>query len=195
MSNFGIQRITTKQNQQFNELLVNNINAKEIRSVSENDLLINSYYKNQSNYQNNSKVIINNGILINTKGDLLISRNLQLLDINSFENPINLYNDENNLIWGTDVVVTDATLQSEIENLKIDNLKSNQLTLLSNINQKESENQISLKVSNSIHGQNEGCSYSIILPSRKPKRGDILVVIDDQGNTDWISLSNIKIAF
>ena len=133
MSNFGIQRISSKQNQQFNELLSNNIKTKEIIGVSNCDLLINSYYKNQSNQQNtnnninninninnnDSKIIINKGIIVNTKGDLLVSRNLQLLDINSCENPINLYNDENNLIWGTDVVITDATLQSEIENFRI----------------------------------------------------------------------------
>ena len=133
MSNIGAQKTSSKQNQQFNELLSNNIKTKEIIGVSNCDLLINSYYKNQSNQQNtnnninninninnnDSKIIINKGIIVNTKGDLLVSRNLQLLDINSCENPINLYNDENNLIWGTDVVITDATLQSEIENLKL----------------------------------------------------------------------------
>ncbi len=197
MSNIGLQRISSKQNQQFNELLVNNnIKTKEIQGFSDLDLLINSYSDNLGNYKN---IILNDGIMINKKGDLTISRNLQLLDINSLSDPVNLYNDENNLIWGTDVVITDGTLQREVENLKLEELNSNIIVLSSNTdtntninNNTINQNKVSLKVSSSFSSDEEN-NYSIILPSRKPQIGDILVVIDEQGNTDWISLNKLKV--
>ncbi len=196
MSNFGLQRGSVRQNQQFNEILVNNnIKVKEIQGFSDTDLLINAFSDNLGNTQN---IILNNHIIINKKGDITIPRNIQLLDINSFENPVNLYNDENNLIWGTDVVITDGTLQREIENLKLEELHSNRIVLYSDTDKNTcsnlntiNQNKVSLKVSSSSD-ENEENNYSIILPSRKPKIGDILVVIDDQGNTDWISFNKNK---
>jgi hypothetical protein len=192
MSNIGLQRTSSKQNQQFNELLVNNnITTKCIQGFSDSDLLINSYSDNLGNYKN---IILNDGIMINKKGDLTISRNIQLLDINSLSDPVNLYNDENNLIWGTDVVITDGTLQREVENLKLEELNSNRI-ILSSITDTNTDtinqNKVSLKVSSSFSSDEEN-NYSIILPSRKPQIGDILVVIDEQGNTDWIPLSKLK---
>ena len=100
--------------------------------------------------------------------------------------------------WNTDVVITDGTLQREIENLKLEELHSNRIILYSDTDTNTcsnlntiNQNKVSLKVSSSSD-KNEENNYSIILPSRKPKIGDILVVIDDQGNTDWISFNKNK---
>jgi hypothetical protein len=42
---------------------------------------------------------------------------------------MNLYNDESNLIWGTDVVITDSTLQREVENLQLQEINTQQLII------------------------------------------------------------------
>ena len=94
MSNIGAQKTSSKQNQQFNEILVNTTRTRELLGFLDNDLIISSNNQNNQNNQNN--IILNKNICINSSGELIISKNLQFLDINSLENPLSLYNDENN---------------------------------------------------------------------------------------------------
>ena len=104
MSVFGVQKTTTKQNQQFNEILVSNAKINEIIGFPNQDLNIKS--------NNSSSIIFNKNLKINQNGDLDVAN---LIKINDGV----LVNDDNNLTWNGDVVITDATLESELENLGI----------------------------------------------------------------------------
>lgn len=165
----GVQKHSTKQNQQFNNVFV-----KNIKNISDMDLNINSSM--------NKNIVLNKNIIINTDGNLIIgqSNNITFLDsINSYDKK--LYNSESDLIWGMDVVVTDATLKTEIESLKIDNINVSRINLCNNFDdsQEKSHPIIELRTPNEIKD-----SYSIILPSTKPENNMTLVSRND-GNLEW----------
>ena len=103
MSVFGVQKTNTKQNQQFNEILVSNAKINEIIGFPKQDLNIKS---------NISSIIFNKNLKINQNGDLEVANLIKI-------NEGSLVNDDNNLTWNGDVVITDATLESELENLGI----------------------------------------------------------------------------
>ena len=103
MSVFGVQKTNTKQNQQFNEILVSNAKINEILGFPNQDLNIKS---------NSSSIIFNKNLKINQNGDLEVANLIKI-------NEGSLVNDDNNLTWNGDVVITDATLESELENLGI----------------------------------------------------------------------------
>jgi hypothetical protein len=104
MSVFGVQKTNTKQNQQFNEILVSNAKINEILGFPNQDLNIKS--------NNSSSIVFNKNLKINHNGDLEVKNLIKI-------NEGSLVNDDNNLTWNGDVVITDATLESELENLGI----------------------------------------------------------------------------
>ena len=166
----GIRRSTTKQNQQFNNLVVNKCNVTSLIGPYNQSLHINS----SSN--DNQNIVFNKLISINNEGDLTIARNINLIDITSNNSIMNsLYNSED------DVIVTDATLKTELEALNLSQLsfcnddynKSQTITIKSSISEKE--------------------DYSITLPSRKPEKDSVLGIIDNDGNMDWVSKTNLPI--
>jgi hypothetical protein len=97
-----------------------------------------------------------------------------------------LSNYESDLIWGSDVIVTDATLKSEIESLKIDYINVSRINLCNTFDDIDNSHPIiELKAPNEIKD-----SYSIILPSRKPENNMTLVSRND-GNMEWMKHSSI----
>jgi len=116
MSNFSPLKGLTKQNQQFNEITVYNSRVQEINNINDKDLIINSSQKS---------IVLNDNVIVNSLGELELFKKINLLNLssdnqsnNQRNDKIELYNDDNNLIWGGDVVITDATLEREIENLE-----------------------------------------------------------------------------
>jgi hypothetical protein len=165
----GVMKHSIKQNQQFNNVFV-----KNIKNISEQDLNINS--------SSNKNIVLNKNIIINTDGNLIIgqSSNITFLDsVNSYDKK--LYNYESDLIWGMDVVVTDATLKTEIENVKIDYINVSRINICNNFDDIEEKSYpiIELKAPNEIKD-----SYSIILPSKKPENNMTLVSRND-GHMEW----------
>ncbi len=103
MSVFGVQKTTSKQNQQFNEILVNNAKIQEITGFPNQDLNI------KSGKDNN--LFLNNNVKVSSAGIL----GTKIIKINEGE----LKNDDNDLTWNNNVIITDATLEVELENLGI----------------------------------------------------------------------------
>jgi hypothetical protein len=103
MSVFGVQKTASKQNQQFNEILVNNAKIQEIIGFPNQDLNI------KSGKDNN--LFLNNNVKVSSSGIL----GTKIIKINEGE----LKNDENDLTWNDNVIITDATLEAELENLGI----------------------------------------------------------------------------
>jgi hypothetical protein len=172
----GIRRSSTKQNQQFNNLVVNKCNVTSLHGSHNQSLYINSSLKDNQN------IVFNKLITINNEGDLTVARNINLVDITSNVSIMNkLYNSENNLIWGDDVVVTDATLKTELESLNL-----SQLTFCNDDYNKSQ----TITIKSSISGKED---YSITLPSIKPEKDSVLGIIDNDGNMDWVSKTNLPI--
>lgn len=169
----GVMKHSTKQNQQFNNVFV-----KNIKNINEKDLNINSSM--------NKNIILNKNIIVNTDGNLIINENSNITFLDSVMNK-KLFNYESDLIWGSDVIVTDATLKSEIESLKIDNMNVSTINLCNNFDDIEEKSHpiIELRAPNEIKD-----SYSIILPSRKPENNMTLVSRND-GNMEWIEHSSM----
>jgi hypothetical protein len=185
MSGMGIRRNSTRQNQQFNDLIANNFKTTQITGLTHNDLAINSSTKGDRN------IVFNKLISINTEGDLSVSRNINLTDVTNFESDSkkSLNNFEGNLIWGNDVVVTDGTLQTELESLKLEAINVSQVTF-SNDNFMDFDKHkqiITIKAPEIKDSSSQNFDYSITLPSRKPFKNDVLGVIDDHGRTDWVN--------
>ena len=103
MSVFGVQKTASKQNQQFNEILVNNAKIQEITGFPNQDLNIKS-----GKYNN---LFLNNNVKVSSSGIL----GTKIIKINEGE----LKNDDNDLTWNNNVIITDATLEVELENLGI----------------------------------------------------------------------------
>lgn len=168
----GVMKHSTKQNQQLNNIFV-----KNIKNLNDMNLNINS--------SNNKNIILNKNIIINTDGNLIINENSNITFLDSVMNK-KLYNSESDLIWGMDVVITDATLKTEIESLKIDNINVSRINLCNTFDDIEEKSHpiIELKAPNEIKD-----SYSIILPSRKPENNMTLVSRND-GNMEWSNYSS-----
>jgi len=167
----GVMKHSTKQNQQLNNMF-----AKNIKNLNNMDLNINS---------SNRNIILNKNIIVNTNGDLIINENSNITFLDSVLDK-KLSNYESDLIWGSDVIVTDATLKSEIESLKIDYINVSRINLCNNFDDIEEKSHpiIELKVPNEIKE-----SYSIILPSRKPEN-NMTIVSRNDGNMEWVKHSS-----
>ena len=167
----GVMKHSTKQNQQLNNMF-----AKNIKNLNNMDLNINS---------SNRNIILNKNIIVNTNGDLIINENSNITFLDSVLDK-KLSNYESDLIWGSDVIVTDATLKSEIESLKIDYINVSTINLCNNFDDIEEKSHpiIELKVPNEIKE-----SYSIILPSRKPEN-NMTIVSRNDGNMEWVKHSS-----
>ncbi len=103
MSLFGIQKTTPKQNQYFNEILVNYAKIQELSGFPDQDLKIQSGRE--------GSLILNNNMIISNQGNLTVN------DIKLGTNI--LKSDDENLLWDDNVVITDTTLESELESLGI----------------------------------------------------------------------------
>jgi hypothetical protein len=149
MSVFGVQKTNTKQNQQFNEILVSNAKINEIIGFPKQDLNIKS---------NISSIIFNKNLKINQNGDLEVANLIKI-------NEGSLVNDDNNLTWNGDVVITDATLESELENLGI---------IITPKNKQNYTNQRSSKLNENNTDELElGYTFNP-KPKTKTKMGDLL---------------------
>ena len=104
MSVFGIQKTTPKQNQQFNEILVNNAKIQELSGFPDQDLKIQAGRE--------GSLILNNNMIVSKDGSNLKINHIQL-------SQHILKADDENLLWNNDVVITDSTLESELESLGI----------------------------------------------------------------------------
>ena len=131
MSVFGVQKTNTKQNQQFNEILVSNAKINEILGFPNQDLNIKS--------NNSSSIVFNKNLKINHNGDLEVKNLIKI-------NEGSLVNDDDNLTWNGDVVITDATLESELENLGIIITNKNKENYTNQQQSVENENDIGYKI-------------------------------------------------
>jgi len=169
---YGVIRSTTKQNQQFNNLVVNTCKVSSLDGQQNHPLLINSSSKG------NQDIIFNKLITINNEGDLTVTRNINLIDITGNVSEMNikkLHNYQDNLIWGDDVVVTDVTLKAELESIN--------LSQLSFSNEDSDKPQIITIKSSSA----ENKDYSLTLPSSEPIKDHVLGIINDNGNMGWVA--------
>ena len=131
MSVFGVQKTNTKQNQQFNEILVSNAKINEILGFPNQDLNIKS--------NNSSSIVFNKNLKINHNGDLEVKNLIKI-------NEGSLVNDDDNLTWNGDVIITDATLESELENLGI---------IITNKNKENYTNQQQSQQNQSVENEND----------------------------------------
>ena len=197
MSNMGAQKTSSKHNQQFNEILINTARTREILGFLDNDLIISSNNNSNNNNQNNinhqNNIILNKNICINSSGELIISKNIQFLDINSLENPLTLYNDENNLIWGNDVVITDSTLQPEIESLNLNKISLKEIEFSNtNTNTNLNLNQNSTPRIGFNIPKDLSVSYNLTLPNQKPKNNQILSYSSSNNSLNWVDHNNLN---
>ena len=105
--NTGVQKGLSKLNQQFNEILVSNARILDLKGFPNTDFNIES---------NNSLIILNKNIKINSSGVLDVGNVLK------FDN-LKLEKDDNDLIWNNNVIITDSTLEAELDNLGFNKLK------------------------------------------------------------------------
>ena len=103
----GVQKGFTKQNQQFNEILVSNARIYDLKGFPNSDFNIES---------NNGSIILNKNIKIDYNGVLDIESAIKF-------NNLELNVDGNDLIWNKDVIITDSSLEIELDNLGIDKKK------------------------------------------------------------------------
>lgn len=166
----GVIKNSTKQNQQLNNMFV-----KNIKNLNDMDININS---------SNRNIILNKNIVVNTNGDLIINENSNITFLNNVLDK-KLFNYESDLIWGSDVIVTDATLKSEIESLKIDNMNVSKINLSNTFDDLDNSHpRIELNPPKELKE-----SYSITLPSRKPENNNILLSRND-GHLEWCNYSS-----
>jgi hypothetical protein len=110
MSVFGIQKTTPKQNQQFNEILVNNAKIQDLSGFPNQDLNIKSGRQ--------GSLILNNNLKVTQQGNLEVNQIKINNDYNDNSRLI-LKSQDDDLLWNDDVIITDATLERELENLGI----------------------------------------------------------------------------
>jgi hypothetical protein len=103
MSVFSVQKSTPKQNPQFNELLAVNAKIQEISGFPNQDFIIKS----------------------GRDGNLIFNTNTQILSNGTFStqeikiSDKSLVSQDEDLIWNNEVVITDSSLEIELENLGI----------------------------------------------------------------------------
>ena len=183
----GFRRNSTRQNQQFNDLITNNFKTSKINGLNYTNLSINSSIKGDCS------IVLNKLISINNEGDLNVSRNINLVDVTNFDtvSKKSLNNFEGNLIWGNDVVITDGTLQTELESLKLEAINVSYVSF-SNDNFMDFDQHkqiITIKapeIKDDKENKSKNLDYSITLPSRKPLKGNVLGVVDNHGTTEWV---------
>ncbi len=105
--NTGVQKGLSKLNQQFNQILVSNARILDLKGFPNTNFNIDS---------NNGYIILNKNIKIDTSGILEVGSSIK------FEN-LELKRDDNDLIWDNNVIITDSSLQSELDNLGYNKLK------------------------------------------------------------------------
>lgn len=174
MSLFGIQKTTPKQNQHFNEILVNNATIQELSGFPHQDLKIQSGRE--------GSLILNNNMIISKDGN-----NLKVNDIKLGTNT--LTSDDENLLWNNDVVITDSTLESELESLgiAIDN-KSNIKRHLGHILLPGTIIQYPLTAKKIPEGWAE-CDGTLIIKDKYP---DLIDVLAENENNKYLELPHIK---
>jgi hypothetical protein len=162
----GVQRTTTKHNQQFNELLVAHARINNVEGFFNNDLNIKS--------SEGKNIVLNESIKITNQGNLVMKGYLEL-------EGMKLSNQMGNLIWGSDVIITDSSLQSEIDNVifnKIDLQALNEDTGFLN------KNKIQIKSSLELEA-----SYNLILPKTIPRKNHVLGVSESSNfELAWIPI-------
>ncbi len=170
----GVQRTTTKYNQQFNELLISHARIRNIEGFFNNDLNIKSSEGNN--------ILLNESIKITNDGNLVLKGYIE------FEG-IKLTNQLGNLIWGSDVVITDSTLQSEIDNVIFNKLE---LQALNEDTGFLNKNKIQLKSSLELEK-----SYNLILPKTIPQKNHVLGISESEPESSNFQLEwkndNLKI--
>lgn len=175
MSVFGIQKTTPKQNQQFNEILVNNAKIQELSGFPEQDFKINAGRE--------GALILNNNMIVSNDG------NLKVDNIKIDENILKA--DDENLLWNDNVVITDSTLESELESLGIvidnrSNLKINRhrghILLPGTIIQYP-------LTAKKIPDGWAKCDGTLISKAKYPELIDILA---ENENTNFLELPNLK---
>ena len=168
----GVQRSTTKHNQQFNDLLVAHARVNKIQGFFNNDLTIES--------ENNQNILINGNIKITNDGNLVIKQGYLELE------GMKLSNQMGNLIWGSDVIITDSSLQSELDNVifnKIDFQALDEETGLLNKNKIQIKSPLELET-----------SYDLILPKTNPSKNHVLGVSDTSNfQLEWKPIKTIQI--
>jgi hypothetical protein len=105
--NTGVQKGLSKLNQQFNEILVSNARINNLNGFPNSDFNIES---------NNSSIILNKNTKIDNNGILDVGDKIKI-------NNLELNVDGNDLIWNNDVIITDSSLELELDNLGIDKKK------------------------------------------------------------------------
>jgi hypothetical protein len=174
----GVQRTTPKHNQQFNELLVAHARIRNIHGLVNNDLNIKSSEGNN--------ILLNDSIKITDDGNLVMKGYLEL-------EGMKLSNQLGNLIWGYDVIITDTTLQSELDNVifnKIDLQALNENTGFLN------KHKIQIKSSLELEQ-----SYNLILPRTRPNKNHVLGVSESSSTSstsstfelEWKAIENDKL--
>ena len=109
MSTIGvITGFNTQLSKRFVDIEIVNTVTSTISS-SGSDLTITS--------SSGNNIVFNDNVKVTTSGILDINSAIRLYDKNDNTYNKKLYNDGNNLVWGSDVIVTDATIESEIENI------------------------------------------------------------------------------
>ena len=164
----GVQRSTTKHSQQFNELLVSHARINNMHGFFNDDLNIKS--------SDNHHIILNNGVKITTNGNLVIDSYLEL-------EGIKLSNQMGNLIWGSDVIITDSSLQSEL-----DNVIFNKIDLQALDEETGFLNKHKIQIKSSLELET---SYDLILPKKTPIKNHVLGVSESSNfQLEW---KNIQI--
>lgn len=167
----GVQRSATKNNQQFNELLVSHARINNIHGFFNNDLNIKS--------SDGKSILLNESIKITNDGNLVINKYLEL-------EGVKLSNQMGNLIWGSDVIITDSSLQSELDNVifnKIDLQALNEETGFLN------KHKIQIKTSLELES-----SYDLILPKTNPSKNHVLGVSESSNfQLEWKPFNNFKL--
>ncbi len=167
----GVQRSTTKHNQQFNELLVSHARVNNMHGFFNDDLNIKS--------SDNHNVILNNDVKITSNGNLVLDNYLEL-------EGMKLSNQMGNLIWGGDVIITDSSLQSELDNVifnKIDLQALDEETGFLNKNKIQIKSSLELET-----------SYDLILPKTIPSKNHVLGVSESSHfQLEWKSIKPIQV--
>ena len=110
MTSIGVRTaFKTQLAQKHEEINVVKAIASVITSSAGNNLTLTS--------SSGNNILLNNQISATSSGNLELTSKLVLIDRANTNYERNLYNDGNNLIWGSDVIVTDATIESEVEGI------------------------------------------------------------------------------
>jgi hypothetical protein len=163
-----------KYNQQFNELLVAHARIENIIGPINNDLNIKS--------SSGNNILLNKTIKITTDGNLAIQGHIEL-------EGMKLSNQLGNLIWGSDVIITDSTLESELDNIIFNKIE---LQALNEDTGFFNNHKIQIKSSLELEQ-----SYNLILPKTNPKKNHVLGVSESSlfpnVELEWKPIDNDKL--